>query len=72
MSTPTRPIAHTPYCTHIATAEVGERVVAGPPGCSLVSTSPIRRIVDSDATKPPTLTMPVAEPMRPGSFSVRA
>ncbi len=33
---------------------------------------PISAIVISEATKPPTLTIPVAEPIRSASFSVRA
>ncbi len=32
----------------------------------------MRAIVISEAAKPPTLTIPVADPMRSASFSVRA
>ena len=42
------------------------------PGVIASSTNPIASTVHSEATKPPTLTTPVALPERSTGFSVRA
>lgn len=71
-STPARPTAHSTYCTAKAARKAPSEESADAPGVSRSSTTPTSRIAIRDATKPPTLTTPLALPSRAAGFSVRA
>src|SRR5450756_2414068 len=60
------------YCTDMATRNESTVYVDGPPGATWSSTMPMRATVLRDATKPPTLTIPLALPRRVGGLKVRA